>query len=227
MLAKLISLLTISLLSLAVTHADEPVLFEDNFNGGMSEQWQIVGLSSDDYRIKDGGLEVRVQSHTYTRESPMIKVILPFTSSNSVIASVDVEILDKFTASDEMVGMFLLDESGREFSATKARIDRKLVFAPPAVNFIGETGHEDDFSNYAYTYHPASEKSETLRIILRSHYAYFQVGPNDNGKYQNFFYSAIRKNSKERGFCLCATGAPEGAEHWVRFDNFRVTQKGK
>ena len=50
-----------------------------------------------------------------------------------------------------------------------------------------------------------------------------QVGPSTDGKYLNFFHSAIGEEPK-RGFGLSASGGPSDKEHWVRFDNFRVVR---
>lgn len=204
--------------------ADETILFEDRFEDGLSPEWQIVGLQEGDYRVKDGGLELRVAPGPEMRVRPMVKVMLPFTAADIVIASVDVTILDPLTEPNEMAGMCLLDESGPEFCVKKARVDRQLMFAPPRVDFLGEPGEEPDFGKYSYTYRPATDAAGPLRIIVRQNYAYFQVGPDEEGKYLNFFYSAIRQSVRERGFGLTAVGAPEGTEHWVRFDNFRVTR---
>jgi hypothetical protein len=141
-----------------------------------------------------------------------------------VNASVDLTLIDQFTEPEEMAGLFLVDENSREFRATKQRISGELFFSPPSVDFRGKAGKEDDFSQYTYTYRPATDKAGPLRILVNDDYAYFQVGPSTEGKYLNFFFSAIRKNSSERGFALCAAGAPDDAVHWVRFDNFRVTK---
>ena len=205
--------------------AADKVLFEDDFDDGLSSQWQLTGLAKEDYRVKDGALELRVHPGKYNRETPMLKVILPFSASDSVTASVDVRLVDPFTEPEEMAGLFLVDENGREFQAAKQRISGEMLFSPPSVQFLGKTGKEDDFSQYAYTYRPAADKAGPLRIIVDQDYAYFQVGPSADGKYLNFFFSAIRSNSKERAFCLCAAGAPNDAVHWVRFDNFRVIKR--
>ena len=75
----------------------EDVLFEDNFDGTLSPKWQAVGLTKDDYRIRDSGLEMRVQPGRRTRDTPMLMVLLPFKTSETVIASVEVTPLDQFT----------------------------------------------------------------------------------------------------------------------------------
>jgi hypothetical protein len=43
-------------------------------------------------------------------------------------------------------------------------------------------------------------------------------------KFLNFFHSAVNPKPKRRGFCLVAAGAAKDANHWVRFDDFRVVR---
>ncbi len=204
----------------------ENLLFEDDFKEGLSSKWQAVGLKKQDYRIRDGGLELRVQPGKPTRETPMLKVTLPFTSSDPVIASVDVTILDRFTEPGEFAGLFLNDEDGREFGAKKRRLDGHMVFSPGKVEFIGAPGEEGDPQRYTLKYWPATKDAGPLRIIVRGGYAFFQVGPSSKGKYLTFFHSAIR-NSNKRGFSLMAAGGPSDKVHWVRFENFRVVSLGE
>jgi len=99
------------------------------------------------------------------------------------------------------------------------------VFSPGNVEFIGEEGEEGDPQQYALKFWPANEVYGPLRIIVRGDYGHFQVGPSQKGKYLNFFHSALRKNEPKRGFCLSASGGPSDRDHWVRFDNFRVTRR--
>ena len=202
----------------------EDVLFEDDFEDGLSSKWQVVGLKKEDYRIREGGLELRVQPGKLTRHTPMLKVVLPFTSSDTVVASVRVTIVDKFTEPEEFAGLYLTDGDGREFGARKQQINGQLSFTPPKYEFIGEGLEEGGPENYARKFWPADEDAGPLRILVRSHYAHFQVGPSSEGRYLNFFHSAIRKNVKERGFSLVAAGGPDDSVHWVRFDNFRVSK---
>ncbi len=93
----------------------EEVLFEDTFDSGLSPKWSIVGLKKEDYRIKDGGLEMRVHPGKATKETPMLMVLLPFDTAETVIASVDLTPLDRFTEPAEAAGLFLTDADSREF----------------------------------------------------------------------------------------------------------------
>ena len=61
----------------------EEVLFEDDFNGTLSTEWRAVGLKEEDYRIRDGGLEMRVQPGRRTQATPMLLVILPFSTAET------------------------------------------------------------------------------------------------------------------------------------------------
>ncbi len=202
----------------------EQVIFEDDFDHGLSSKWQAVGLKKEDNRIRDGGLELRVQPGKLTRDTPMLKVALPFTASDSVVASVEVTVINAFTQPKEFAGLFLVDKDGRDFGAKKQFIDGKLVFSPGKYTFKGELGEEGDPNKYTVKYSPVNKAAGPIRILVRGSTAFFQVGPSTKDQYQNFFHSAIVTETKERGFCLTASGAPQDAVHWVRFDNFRVSK---
>lgn len=219
-----IALLFVCLISSPICFGGD-LLFEDNFDKGLSKKWQIIGLEEEDYRFRNGGIELRVPPGKFTEETPRLKVILPFTSADTVIASVDVTILDRFTESAEFAGLYLIDERGAEFGARKQEVDGHVVFSPGRYKFVGLPGEEGDSKNYAVHYQEVTKGTGALRIIVRSGNAYFQVGPSTDGKYANFFHSAIRKNEKQRGFILTAAGGPKDVAHWVRFDNFRVEKK--
>jgi hypothetical protein len=121
--------------------------------------------------------------------------------------------------------VYLLDETGLEFGAKKERVGGKLVFAPGEYRFNGQPGEEGDPTKYAILYAPEAKEAGPLRVLVDRGNAFFQVGPSANDKYLNFFHSALRKEAKERGFCLTAAGAPDGAAHWVRFEDFRVFRR--
>jgi hypothetical protein len=217
-------LLIIQILALEQMGIAEEVLFEDTFDNGLSPKWTVVGLGKEDYRVKDGGFEMRVQPGKATKETPMLMVLLPFETSETVTASVDLTPLDRFTEPAEAAGLFLTDEDSREFGAEKMNVNGHLVFSPSEVEFIGKEGTEGDPQQYALKFWPANSESGPLRIIVRGNYAHFQVGPTKDDKYLNFFHSAIRPNEPKRGFALSASGGPTDKEHWVRFDNFRVVR---
>jgi hypothetical protein len=220
-------LVTITFVSFGTARpaAGEDVLFEDNFDGPLSPEWQAVGLKKDDYRLRDNKLELRVQPGKRTRDTPMLMVLLPFSTSESVTASVELTLIDEFTEPDESAGLFLTDADSREFGAEKRNLDGQLVFSPGNDEFIGDKGEEDDPQKYALKFWPVNEDDGPLRIIVRGHYGHFQVGPSRSGKYLNFFHSALRENEPKRGFCLSASGGPSDRDHWVRFDNFRVIRQ--
>ena len=202
-------------------HAED-LLFEDNFDAGLSSKWEVVGLKKDDYRIRNGGLEVRVQSGEGRRDTPMLKVKLPFGTSETVTASVEATIVSEPLGRNEFAGLFLFDADGPSFTVRKTNIDGYFLLAPGEVDFIGKPGEEGDPGKYTVKYWPADEAAGPLRIIVRQHYAYFQVGPSADGKYQNFFHSAIQNHDEGMGFGLMTAGSSGDTSPWVRFDNFRV-----
>ena len=203
----------------------QELLFEDTFNNDLSPKWTVVGLKQEDYRLRNGGLEMRVRPGKATKDTPMLMVLLPFDTTQDVTASVELTLIDSFTEPCESAGLFLTDEDSREFGAQKMNLHGHLVFSPGKDEFIGKEGTEGDPQQYALKFWPANDEFGPLRIIIRDDYGYFQVGPSTDGKYLNFFHSALRPKEPKRGFCLSASGGPTDKDHWVRFDNFRVVRK--
>jgi hypothetical protein len=203
----------------------QTVLFEDTFDGALSDKWQIVGLDREDYRVRDGALELRVKPDPKKQPRPMLKVDLPFTTAETVEASVEVTIVGEQLQRGELAGLCLTDKDGTAFTARKTNIDGYFVFAPGEVEFIGKPGEEGDPGKYTVKYWPADPSAGAIRVIVRGDYAYFQVGPSSDGKYRTFFHSAIRAGDKGLGFALIAAGGSGDGVRWVRFDNFRVTKR--
>jgi hypothetical protein len=201
------------------------VLFEDTFKDGPSAKWQVVGLDKKDYRVKDGGLEMRVQNGEDKKDTPMLKVVVPFGKDDILTASVTVTPLDEFTVDGEFAGLYLTTSGSREFAAKKQRVKGRLVFAPGKYVFKGKKGEEGDVEKYEVNYTEAAKDAGPLRVVARGSIGFFMAGPSAKGEYQTFFHSALQKDVKERGFCLSAAGAPDKADHWVRFTDFRVVRE--
>lgn len=200
----------------------EEVLFEDNFDKGLSDKWQVVGLDQNDYRVRAGALEIRLKPSQPRQPQPMLKVALPFGTADSVRASVDIDVEDATLEHGERAGVSLNDREGISFTGRVTNIDGFVVLAPGRNEFIGKPGEEGEPGKYTVTYWPADRDFGPLNILVRGHYAHFQVGPSKSGEYKNFLHSAVQKASEGLGFGLFAIGSSEEAERWVRFDNFRV-----
>ena len=220
--------LPVTLLVCALPAAGQPerdrVVFQDDFKTGLSPKWKAVGLKPEDFRVRDGGVEMRVRPGKLGADTPMLKVTLPLAATDSFIGSVKVTPLTEFTADGETAGLFFLDDTGWEVAAKKERGGGKTGFAPGKYRFAGRPGEEGDPAKYTVAYDPAAREAGPLRIIVSQGYAFFQVGPSAGGEYKNYFHSAIRREAGDRGFGLAAAGAPPGADHWVRFEQFRVTR---
>lgn len=202
----------------------QTVLFEETFDAELSDKWQISGLDREDYRIRDGALELRLKADQEGAR-PGLKVDLPFTTEGTVVASVEMTVVGEPLKRGEFAGLCLTDESGAVFTVRKTNIDGYFVFSPGEVEFIGDPGEEGDPAHYTVKYWPAAESAGPLRIIVRGHYAHFQVGPSKEGKYRTFFHSAIHEAREGLGFGLRVAGRSGDGERWVRFDNFRVTRQ--
>ena len=148
----------------------EDILFEETFDHELSDKWKIVGLEKDDYRVRDGALELRVKPLKAKDPQPMLKVDLPFTTADTVVASVTVTVVGEQLNRGDVAGLCLTDRVGSSFSGRKTNIDGYFVLAPGEVGFIGTPGQEGDPGKYTVKYWPADEAFGPLRIIVRGHY---------------------------------------------------------
>ena len=222
--ATFATLVVIVLSSVGQCALSEDVLFEDNFKNGLSDKWQIIGLEKSDYRVRDGGLEMRVQPKSTGKEAPRLQFLMPLPPEDYVIASVKVTVLDKFTEDRECAGIQLLDESGDVFFGYQQQIDGKLVYSPGKPIFKGQPGERGDGSKYEIQHTAVTEEAGPLEIVSRPGLGYFRVGPSADAKYVQFFFSAIREAKSKRGIALIALGAPEGTAHRVLFENVRFAK---
>lgn len=206
----------------------QELLFEDRFETELSDKWEFVGLDRQDVRVREGALEIRLETATDPKSPRLLKVNLPFSTSESVVASVDVTVIGEPLPRGAMAGLCLTASEGPEFTVRKTNIDGFFVFAPGEVEFIGKEGGEGDPGKYTVKYWPADESFGPLRVIVRGDYAHFQVGPSKEGGYKNLFHSAITPSAQGMGFGLTVVASkdfePVG-EPWVRFDNFHVTRR--
>mgnify|MGYP000881343462 FL=1 len=201
----------------------QTVLFEDTFDKELSDKWEVVGLERADYRVRDGALELRLKQLGTKDRWPLLRVNLPFSTADTVVASVDVKVIGEPLPRGAMAALCLSDQDGAVFTVRKTNLDGRFVLAPGEVEFIGNPGQEGDPGKYTVKYWPADESFGPLRVIVRGHYAHFQVGPSETGDYKTFFHSAIGESDKGMGFGLTVIGNAGDGEHWARFDNFRVT----
>ena len=111
----------------------DEVIFSDDFEHGLSSLWSVSELDKNDYRIRDGGLDIRVQRGKLADHIPMMKVTLPVQSTDVLIASVDVTILDRFTEPCEFAGLFLTADGKVEFGGRKQYVDGHMLFSPYTV----------------------------------------------------------------------------------------------
>ena len=195
--------------------------FVERFHEKLSNGWKVVGLKESDYRLRKDGLELRVQSGKQDTKTPVpsIRVTVPIEEEADLLASVKVTPLDEFSADGERAGM-MLEPGG--FAAKKERVAGRVVYSPGEYKFRGAAGTESDPKNYEVSYTNAKDDKLALCIALRGDQAFFQTGPDAQGKYQSFFHSAVVSHKKTIEVCLFADGAPEKVEHWVRFGDLRV-----
>lgn len=200
--------------------ADEPLLVE-TFGEGWESRWSLSGLAPEDYRVREGGIEVRVVPTERDELGGLLKIDLKRSTSETLIGSVRVTVIEGELPRGAAAGLAAMDGDEPVFSVWKTNQDGYLLFSPGLPEFVGKEGDEEDPSGYAVKYWPANEQAGPLRVIVRDDYAHFQVGPSDDERYLNLFHSAILPSRGDIGFALRVRDGDPEHPCWVRFEEVR------
>jgi hypothetical protein len=203
---------------------DEPPVVEE-FGEGWESRWTLSGLGPEDYRVRNGGIEVRVVPTERDELGGMLMIDLKRSTEDTLIGSVCVTVIEGELPRGASAGLAAARPGAPFFSVWKTNQDGYLLLSPGQPEYVGDDGEEGDPSEYAVKYWPATERAGPLRVIVRDDYAYFQVGPSDAGTYLNPFHSAILPSRGDVGFALRVRGGDPDRPCWVRFDQVRFETK--
>jgi hypothetical protein len=197
--------LTAGLLLVAVSlQAGEPkVVFEDGFDGKLGDGWTWLRENPDNWRIKDDALEICVEPGV----APTVKNALlrkaPDRGKGKFAIDVTVTSNTKPTRQYEQAGITWYHDGKPVFKLVKELINGELFIIP---------GRK-----------PMDAKSVQLRLIVTSDSFTAQFRPNAEGEFQTAAAGRLPAPGNDQVSIQCYNGPPD-AEHWIRFDDFRILQ---
>ncbi|HPP52604.1 MAG TPA: hypothetical protein PK777_06625 [Thermoguttaceae bacterium] len=187
--------------------AEPKVLFEDTFEGKLADGWTWLREDANTWRIRDGALEIRVEPGV----APTVKNALRRKAPEPGLGKVAIEVTVVFTAKPtnqyEQAGITWYHEDKPVF---------KLV-------------HENIEQNHAaQTYiipgrKPTDTLAVDLRLVLDGEKFQAQYRPAGQGEFQTAAEGKLPRGADDMVSIQCYNG-PANAEHWIRFDNFRILQ---
>ncbi len=189
---------------IGVVSAGEPrVLFEETFDGKLSDGWTWLRENKDAWRIREQGLEIRVEPGV----APTVKNALVRKAPDRAKVKFAVEVTITFTAAPtrqyEQGGITWYHEGKPVFKLVHERIDGKTWIIP---------GKK-----------PAPGKTVQLRLVVDGRRWMAQYREDPKGKFQTAGSGELPPPGNDQVSIQCYNGPPD-AEHWIRFDNFRIVE---
>ena len=184
--------------------AGEPkVLFEDSFDKKLGDGWTWLRENKDAWRIKDGGLEIRVEPG----KANDVKNALLRKSPDRAKTKFAVEVTITFTSAPtqqyEQAGITWYSDQKPVFKLVHERIDGDLWIIP---------GKK-----------PAPSKTVQLRLVVDGTQWTAQYREDAQGEFQTAGAGKLPEPGDDQVSIQCHNGPPD-AEHWIRFDDFRIVE---
>ena len=188
------------------TMAEEKVLFQETFGERLDSNWSWLREAPNRWRLRDGGLEIHVRPGlAETVENALVRA-LPEQRGESLAIEVTVRNLSPPTQQYEQVGLTWYVDEKPVFKFVKELVDDQVMIIPGRVPVEGDLVQ--------------------LRLEVRGkqYTALFRVDPTQ--PYAVAGKGELPRGDREQISVQCYHGPPD-AEHWMRFENFRIMELAK
>ena len=179
------------------------VLFEENFDGKLGEGWSWLRENSSTWRLRQGALEIRNEPGAAHNVKNALVRSAPDRSSGKFAIDVTVTNNTRPTQQYEQAGITWYNDGKPVFKLVKELVDGNLMIIP---------GRK-----------PMTSEMVQLRLIVTSDSFIAQYRPNAEGEFQTAATGKLPAPAGDQVSIQCYHG-PADAEHWIRFDNFRISR---
>ncbi|HUT13625.1 MAG TPA: hypothetical protein VMY42_24270 [Thermoguttaceae bacterium] len=183
--------------------AEPQVIFEDGFNGKLAEGWTWLRENPEAWRIQDDALELRVEPGVANTVKNALLRPAPDRSRGKFAIDVTVTNTAQPTRQYEQAGITWYHAGRPVFKLVKELIDGETWIIP---------GKK-----------PMPATSVQLRLIVTSDRWIAQYRPDGKGDFLVAAEGSLPAPGEDQLSIQCYNGPPD-AEHWIRFDDFRVVQ---
>ena len=194
----------IVVLSCLSVHAEERVVMEDTFDKELQPGWTWLREDPQAWRLRDGALEIRVQPGlAETVKCALVRDVPAGQPGTKWAYEVTITNLSTPIQQYEQAGITWYHDEKPVFKLVKELVDGQLMIIPGRV--------------------PLESESVQLRLVVSGRDYEAQFRPDAEGEYQVVAKGQLPAGGKHQVSLQCYNGPPE-AEHWIRFDNFRVLE---
>ncbi|HUT94614.1 MAG TPA: hypothetical protein VMY37_34480 [Thermoguttaceae bacterium] len=181
--------------------AEPEVVFQDDFSKKPADGWSWLRENPKAWRIQDEALEICVEPGKANTVKNALVREAPDRSKGTFAMEVTVTSTTKPTTQWEQAGITWYTGGKPVFKLVKEFIDGDLYIIP---------GKK-----------PMGAKSVELRLIVTADSWTAQFRPEGKGEFQTAATGKLPAPEKDQVSIQCYNGPPD-AEHWIRFDDFRI-----
>jgi hypothetical protein len=181
----------------------EAVVFGDAFDAELAAGWSWLREDADAWRIKEGGLEIRVQPGVAHNVKNALVRAAPDRSQGKFAIEVTVTNHSAPTRQYEQAGITWYRDGRPVFKLVKELVDGKLMIIP---------GRK-----------PMDAQTVQLRLIVTADGFVAQYRPDGQGEFLTAATGKLPPPDNDQVSIQCYNGPPD-AEHWIRFDDFRIVR---
>jgi regulation of enolase protein 1 (concanavalin A-like superfamily) len=203
MKTSLLSPVALLMLASLVSAAEPDVLFKDTFDKKPGDGWTWLREHKDAWRIKDGGLEIRVEPGVANTVKNALLRKAPDRSKTKFAVEVTITFNEEPTQQYEQAGITWYHGKKPVFKLVHEHIDGKDWIIP---------GRK-----------PAPSKTVQLRLVVDGTQWTAQFREDLKGEFQTAASGQLPPPGDDQLSIQCYNGPPQ-AEHWIRFDDFRIVE---
>jgi len=181
--------------------SNEATLFQDDFKNGLSPSWSWIREDSSLWRLENGGLEICVQPGLADTVINALVREAPDRRNGSYAIEVTVTNHTLPTEQYEQAGITWYVDEEPVFKLVKELIEGELYIIP---------GKK-----------PMATQSVRLRLIVTADSWEAQFRPEGASDFETAATGELPSPGRDQVSLQCYNG-PEGSDHWIRFDNFRI-----
>ena len=189
------------LFSVPLSAAEERVVFQERFEEKLSKGWTWLRENPKAWRVAAGALEVRVEPGKAGTVKNALLRKAPDRSKGKFAIEVTITFTTPPTNQYEQAGLTWYKDGKPVFKLVHELIKGKTYIIPGKV--------------------PTATKTVQLRLIVTADRYTAQFRPDAKGKFKTAATGSLAAAAKEQISIQCYNGPPD-AEHWIRFDDFRI-----
>jgi hypothetical protein len=183
--------------------AAQQVLFEDPFNERLDEGWTWIRENPEAWRLRDNALEIRVQPGDANSVKNALVRPAPDRSKGRYAIDLTVTTTRPLVQQYEQAGITWYHNQKPVIKLVKEIVDGDLVIIP---------GRK-----------PMTNDTVQLRLIVSADSYVAQFRPDAKGEFQTAATGKLPPPNHDQVSVQCYHGPPN-AEHWIRFQDFRITK---